>query len=339
MTVAAVHCHCIIVPTSLNEKWIKIVVNVTKTQNSNQHVMNSLPPLYALRAFEAAVRLGSFSKASKALNLTPGAVSRHVRTLEAWFECSLFIRNGPQVTPTAKAQHLALQLHKGFSTLEQACRTFNIKPYALRLKSPSTLTIRWLLDALKAFHQTDAAPAVDIASVWMDTDTVDFNSEPYDCAILLGRGEFGTGTQSQLLFEEWLIPVCAPALLDVARSSLSACELIHPSPDRRDWTRWLSGTGRAGEVDIMRGKVFDTLEQGSLAAISGHGVAIADLLLSHESITSGLLKLPFSEAVATGDSYYFVWPEATPYEQAIDTLYHYLKTCAPACFPRDIYLV
>lgn len=60
----------------------------------------TMPPLYALRAFETAARLGSFSKAAAALNVTPGAVSRHVSTLESWFECRLFLRHGPKVTLT-----------------------------------------------------------------------------------------------------------------------------------------------------------------------------------------------------------------------------------------------
>ncbi len=70
----------------------------------------TLPPLYALRAFEAAARLGSFSKAAEILNVTPGAVSRHVRTLEEWFECKLFERHGPKVLITPSGHSLASQL-------------------------------------------------------------------------------------------------------------------------------------------------------------------------------------------------------------------------------------
>ena len=69
-----------------------------------------LPPLYALRAFEAAARLGSFSKAAELLNVTPGAVSRHIRTLEQWFDCELFRRHGPRVEISATGQVLAAQL-------------------------------------------------------------------------------------------------------------------------------------------------------------------------------------------------------------------------------------
>ena len=79
-----------------------------------------LPPLYALRAFEAAARSGSFSKAADLLNITPGAVSRHIRTLEQWFDCQLFLRKGPQVEITRAGQIFAVQLTEGFQNLERA---------------------------------------------------------------------------------------------------------------------------------------------------------------------------------------------------------------------------
>lgn len=291
-----------------------------------------LPPLYALRAFEAAARLGSFSKAAELLNVTPGAVSRHIRTLEQWFDCELFRRHGPRVEISATGQVLAAQLGEGFHSLELACDAFARRRRELRLKAPSTLTLRWLLAALKN-HPT---PPVELASVWMDTDTVDFKREPYDCAILLGNGHFGPDTESRLLFEEWLVPICAPTLVAKARHDIAGCELIHPSPDRRDWRRWLKRTQQHDALNTAHGKVFDTLEHGYLAAIGGHGVSVGDLLLSLEAIASGLLALPFHEAVATGDGYWLVWPKGTPHAPAIDALYQGLKQAIPQPVPPSL---
>lgn len=289
----------------------------------------ALPPLYALRAFEAAARLGSFSKAAAMLNVTPGAVSRHIRTLESWFECELFRRNGPRVEVTDAGRVLAEQLTEGFQSLERACYAFRGNSRELRLKAPSTLTMRWLLDVLNAFREQYSTPKIEISSVWMDTDTVDFSREPYDCAILLGNGRFGPGTESSVLFKEWLVPVCTPAQVEQAQKDIFSCELIHPSPDRRDWRRWLKRTGKFGHLNTARGKVFDTLEQGNLAAISGHGISVGDLLLSMEAIKNGLLALPFNEAVATGDSYWLVWPKGTPRRKNISLLYDWLKEAVP----------
>ncbi|MEN4834425.1 LysR substrate-binding domain-containing protein [Pantoea vagans] len=289
----------------------------------------SLPPLYALRAFEAAARFNSFSKAAELLNITPGAVSRHIRTLEAWFDCELFRRNGPRVRVSEAGRTLAAQLTEGFISIERACNAFRSHSQFLRLKAPSTLTMRWLLDVLNGFRQHHTTPGIEITSVWMDTDEVDFSREPYDCAILLGNGHFGEGTESRLLFREWLIPVCSPAMLSSAQISLPDCDLIHPSPDRRDWRRWLKRTGHFTGLSISGGKVFDTLEQGNLAALSGHGVSVGDLLLSTEAIRSGLLSLPFPEAVATGDGYYLVWPENSAIKKNVEILLTWLSGHIP----------
>ena len=289
----------------------------------------SLPPLYALRAFEVAARLNSFSKAAETLNITPGAVSRHVRTLELWFDCELFKRQGPRVEVNEAGRILAGQLGESFSNMEWACRAFKSENHLLRLKAPSPLTMRWLLNVLKSFRENHAKPKIEIASVWMDFDTVDFSREPYDCAILLGNGYFGESTESRSLFSEWLIPVCPPSLLESARHQLAQCDLIHPSPDRRDWKRWLKRTGLFPGLDMSGGLVFDTLEQGSLAAMHGHGVAMADLRLTLDALKSGLLALPFREAIATGDGYYLVWPKNSLRRQSIERLLAWLNLNAP----------
>ena len=259
------------------------------------------------------------------LNITPGAVSRHIRTLEAWFDCELFKRNGPRVKVSEAGRILASQLTESFLGLERACYAFRSNSQLLRLKAPSTLTMRWLLDVLNAFRENHPVPRVEISSVWMDTDSVDFMNEPYDCAILLGNGNFGDSTESSLLFDEWLIPVCSPAMLEKAKHHLPDCDLIHPSPDRRDWRRWLKKTGRFSTLNLTGGKVFDTLEQGNLAALSGHGVSVGDLLLSLDAINSELLALPFSEAVATGEGYYLVWPWSSDKKNNINLLLGWLR--------------
>ena len=320
------------------EKRIIVRLTVSKTHSSIRCGM-SLPPLYALRAFESAARLNSFSQAAAELHVTPGAVSRHISTLESWFACQLFVRHGPKVEVTGAGRLLANELAVGFRAIDQACQTVRHRSDRLRLKAPSTLTMRWLLNLLQAFHQQQPHPAVDMTSVWMDTDSVDFAREPYDCAVLLGNGHFGPDTDSALLFREWLIPVCAPAIAAQARADLTRCELIHPSGDRRDWRRWLQKTALCPGLSISGGKVFDTLEQGNMAAISGHGVSVGDLLLSLDAVRDGLLALPFSQAVATGDGYYLVWPKQTAAQDAVRQLFDFMLQNVPDGVPSGIALV
>ncbi|MEK6355941.1 MAG: LysR substrate-binding domain-containing protein [Burkholderia cenocepacia] len=288
-----------------------------------------LPPVYALRAFESAARNGSFTLAAEELSLTQSAVSKHVKTLEAYFGRKLFVRHGPKMTVTAEAHIFAAGLRRGFRQVEEACMLFRTQRDVLRLKAPSTLTMRWLLDALAAFRGTRPAFEVQIASVWMDVDTVDFFSESYDCAILLGAGKFGESTHCVKLFDEWLIPVCSRATATVARANPAACELIHPSPDRRDWRRWLNGSGHDLNVDITRGQVFDMLEQGIAAAIAGHGMSIGDLALCATAIDEKQLVLPFKTAVSTGDAYYLVWPEDSAKAAQVRELHAFLAGRMP----------
>jgi LysR family glycine cleavage system transcriptional activator len=285
-----------------------------------------LPPLYALRAFEAAARQCSFTRAAEELAITQSAVSRHVRTLEEHFACRLFERRGRSLQLTETARMLLPGLRDGFEALERACNTLRVDDTTLRLKAPSTLTIRWLLACLSRYRQSSASE-VQLTSAWMDVDKVDFLHEPFDCAVLLSQGDFPQEWESAELFAEWLIPVCAPEALseqpwDLAR--LQAAELLHPTPDRRDWRRWLQATNLLEQVSLKGGQVFDTLELGIVAAARGYGVSIGDLVMVAEDVAQERLGLPWPSAVLSGSSYYLVWPKARRGQERFQQLRDYL---------------
>jgi LysR family transcriptional regulator, glycine cleavage system transcriptional activator len=272
-----------------------------------------LPPLYALRAFEAAARHGSFTRAGEELAITQSAVSRHIRTLEEHFACRLFERRGRNLQLTESARLLLPGLRDGFDALERACATLRADDAILRLKAPSTLTMRWLLARLSRFRLQHSDIEVQLTSAWMDVDRVDFQHEPFDCAVLLSSGDFAEQWESALLFEEWLIPVCAPAAAAAGRwdlARLQQAELLHPTPDRRDWRQWLQAMGLGEQVPLKGGQVFDTLELGMVAAARGYGVSIGDLVMVAEDVEQGRLALPWPCAVPSGSSYYLVWPRA-----------------------------
>lgn len=290
-------------------------------------MVESLPPLYALRAFEVAARSSSFTRAAEELSLTQSAISRHIRTLESQFGCRLFERHGPRLVLTDVGQRLARELKAGFRIIEDACLPLRSGSGQLRLKAPSTLTMRWLLRALDQLKHQQPSLAVQLASVWMDFDHVDFHAEPYDCAILLGNGQFGAGVEACKLFDEWLIPIGPPEAVDAppwTLERLREAPLIHPSADRRDWRRWLQAQGLLGQVRLDRGNVFDTLDQAICAAMRGHGLSIADLYLVAEDIRQGLVSLPFPCALASGDGYYLVWLRDSPRREQIDGLRAFL---------------
>jgi DNA-binding transcriptional LysR family regulator len=274
-----------------------------------------LPPLYALRAFEAAARHSSFTRAADELSITQSAVSRHIRTLEEHFGCRLFQRNGRALTLSESARMLLPGVRDGFAALERACATLRSEDDILRMKAPSTLTMRWLLARLSRFRHLQPGNEVQLTSAWMDIDHVDFNLEPFDCAVLLGNGNFPADWEVTLLFPELLIPVGSPALIDTQPwgvRELAQAELLHPTPDRRDWRSWLERMNLAEQVSLKGGQAFDTLELGMIAAARGYGVSIGDLLMVAEDVAQRRLSLPWPTAVASGESYYLVWPKTRP---------------------------
>ncbi|MFJ2983552.1 MULTISPECIES: LysR substrate-binding domain-containing protein [unclassified Pseudomonas] len=294
--------------------------------------------LHALRAFEVASRYGSFTRAAEELALTQGAVSHHIKTLEGMFGCDLFERRGPKLSLTEHGRLLSQELKVGFKIIENACALLRQDRYGLRLKAPSTLTVRWLLRALDAFKKIDDSCSVQLSSVWMDIDTVDFYSEPYDCAFLLSNGRFAADVESFKLFDEWLIPVCHPDYMQheqPALGDLRQCELLHPSPDRRDWRRWLARMD-ALDISIDQGQVFDTLDQGISAAQQGLGISVVDLVLASADLGAGRLITPFKHAVATGDGYYMAWLKSSPKARQMQKLRDFLLGQVPPLAYKDI---
>lgn len=294
--------------------------------------------LHALRAFEVASRHGSFTRAAEELALTQGAVSHHVKTLEGMFGCDLFERRGPKLRLTEHGRLLAQELKVGFKIIENACALLRQDRYGLRLKAPSTLTVRWLLKALDGYKKLEDSGPVQLSSVWMDIDTVDFYSEPYDCAILLASGRFPADVESFRLFDEWLIPVCHPDYLPDPEPELSVlrtCDFLHPSPDRRDWRRWLTRMD-ALDISIDSGQVFDTLDQGISAAQQGLGISVVDLVLASTDLAAGRLVTPFKDAVATGDGYYMTWLKGSPKARQMYKLRDYLLRQVPPLAIKDI---
>lgn len=287
-----------------------------------------LPPLYALRAFEAAARLSSFTRAGEELSITQSAVSRHIRTLEEHFACRLFVRSGRSLQLTEAARVLLPGVREGFAALERACDTLRGEDDILRMKAPSTLTMRWLLARLSRFRHLQPGNEVQLTSAWMDVDHVDFNQEPFDCAVLLSDGVFPPEWEVRRLFPELLIPVGAPDLLDEEpwdERRLACIELLHPTVDKRDWREWLERMGLSDKVSLRGGQVFDTLELGMIAAARGYGISMGDLLMVAEDVAQGRLSLPWPTAVPSGMDYYLVWPRTRPGGERLRRLSDFLE--------------
>lgn len=288
-----------------------------------------IPPLYALRAFDVAARTGSFTRAAEEMHLTQSAISRHIKNLEASLGYALFIRKGPKISLTQKGEIFSQALNKGFKQIEKACELMQTDIQSLKIKTPTSLTSRSLLGPIQAFKTLNPDINLLLSSVLMDKDEVNFLSEDFDCAILLSSGEFDLGTHAIKLFDEQLIPICAPSFAlqnaPLMMTQLESAQLIHPSHDRRDWQRWLSQFNHPVALATMGGFTFDSIEQGISIAIQGHGVSMADVSMINDEVAAGNLVTPFKEVLKTGDAYYLVWPENSLKTEVIQALADFLK--------------
>ncbi|MBB2927466.1 transcriptional regulator GcvA [Paraburkholderia silvatlantica] len=255
-----------------------------------------LPPLNALRAFEAAGRLGSFKDAAVELHVTPGAVSQHVRLLEEWLGAPLFERHNRrvQLTPAAKA-YLA-EVGPLFEQLAHATARFGV-PQAvsrtLSVNAPATFTLRWLVPRLAKFRA--GHPGVDV-KVETSNEPLESLKDDYDLIIRGGPDTFYGYSMQPFLSEERL-PVCSPTLLRGmplrAPGDLRGHTLLHTSSLPRLWPDWLA----CAQVPDLRPAAVLTFDHFFLtlqAAIDGIGVAMGPTALVFDDLAAGRLVAPFA---------------------------------------------
>jgi len=267
-----------------------------------------LPPLHSLRVFDVTARCRSFSQAAEQLCLTQGAVSRQIQSLEDYFGFALFVRHPRKpLALTPEALVLAPTVRESLRALEEVTQRLTRRASGLTLKIP-TCAMRWMLPKIMGFRSVEAE--VDIQLTTTLSHSVDFDSEPFDAAVVYGERAARGYAQRGALFAEVLTPVCAPALAKRLRTpaDLDKHTLLHPTRDHADWRRWLDAAG-ATKVRADLGQNFETMDLAVYAAVHGFGVAIGDRLLSDEEVAAGRLVRPFELAVATGEHYFLVVPE------------------------------
>jgi LysR family glycine cleavage system transcriptional activator len=266
-----------------------------------------LPPLNALKAFEAAACHLSFTRAADELHVTQGAVSRHVKQLEDHLGLALFRRLHRSLELTEEGRRLQAACSDAFAGLAGAVEGLTAGNGELRLKVPPTFAIRWLIRRLGDFEAAHPHIRVRLSTA---NPSVDFSPEEYDAAIVYGRND-QRDRRMDLVMEERLTAVAPPALAGRLKTpaDLKRHILLHPTTDLRDWKAWLSLAGLP-DPSRFRDQVFDTEDFAIQAAAAGRGVAIANLALVEEDLAAGRLVAPFPELAA-------------------DSGYHYYLTCLP----------
>ncbi len=269
-----------------------------------------LPPLNALRAFEAAARHASFTRAAAELFVTQGAISRQVKALEDELGQPLFRRLARGLELTAAGRTLLEATDAAFDALAAAVARLKAPPPYLALKVMPTFGVRWLIPRLARLQIEQPDLSVRVTTVWHGAGD-ESGRDAYDASVGFGQGDW-PGCGADLLLLEHLVPVCAPALLkgrkplrapvDLARQTL-----LHPSVDHADWRRWLGGVGVAG-VDPDQGQNFDTMETTLAAAAAGYGIAIGAYELIRNELAAGLLVMPFGPMLVESGGYYLIYP-------------------------------
>lgn len=257
-----------------------------------------LPPLNALRAFEAAARHGGFIGASDELCVTRGAISRHVKLLEENLGVPLFVRKPHGIELTEPGRRLLPVLTDAFQSIARSAQKISFEKTDLRIICPPTISIRWLiprLDQFRALH-----PDIRIRLTTEFYGPTGFDDGEYDLGFSVENDpERPPGLEVLPLFPMIIVPACAPQLLTESiplekPEDLTNFTLLHESADRNDWKSWLTAFG-IKSIDPQTGDVFPNLDMAVKAAIMGMGVVMGDLVLTREEFETGALVTPFDD--------------------------------------------
>jgi LysR family glycine cleavage system transcriptional activator len=277
--------------------------------------MARLPPLNALRAFEAAARLLSFNAAAEELNVTPAAISHQIKALEADLGVKLFRRLNRAVRLTDAGQACLPGLRDGFERIAQAVARARQGDSVglLTVTASPAVAAKWLVPRLERFRARH--PAIDLridASMRM----VDLAREDVHVGLRYGGGNY-PGLHTELLLRSEVFPVCAPALLkgkpplrkpeDLRHHTLIHDETIPLDPRGPDWAMWLRAAG-VDDIDASHGLRFNQVALALDAAIGGRGVTLARDVFAGDDLAAGRLVRPFGKAMPVDFAIYVVIP-------------------------------
>ncbi|WP_266171913.1 transcriptional regulator GcvA [Dyella subtropica] len=294
------------------------------------HYRRRLPPLSALRAFEAAARHQSFRLAAAELSVTSTAVSHQIRQLEALLGVTLFERQVRKVVLTAEGQALFPVLRDSFDAMTAAVAPL-LQPKRRRMLTVSAtpaFVARLLIPRIADFQTRH--PELDLR-LHASTQPIDFATQQIDAAIRYGKGVY-RDLHSEHLLHTRFAPLCSPRLALRTPEELVQHPLLHfqwqPTlPDPPDWTAWQRKAGSTTS-QAARGITFSDETHAIDAAIAGQGVALLNTALVRDEFERGTLVAPFGPEL-DGFDYYLVHPPAVANDPAIGALRAWLQEIVP----------
>lgn len=276
--------------------------------------MNSrrrFPGLSSLRAFEAAGRHLSFSRAANELLITQSAVSHHVRKVEEELGIDLFVRQARSVVLTAEGEKYRACLSEAFDLMAKGTDEVRVsKRKSLRVSLLASFATHWLIPRLSRF--TNSHPDIDLV-LEPSIRAADLAVDQIDIAIRYGRGGW-TGVRSEQLLAEQISPVCSPSLLDREGALLQPQDMLKHtlllsfSKDPFEWRAWSAQAGI--DLGTARSLMLHDYNIVLQAAVDGQGIAMGRRTLIGDFLKRGVLIEPFKEIRVSGEiGYWIVMPE------------------------------
>jgi LysR family glycine cleavage system transcriptional activator len=269
-----------------------------------------LPPLNALKAFEASARQLSFTRAAEELFVTQAAISHQIKSIEEFLGIKLFMRKNRALLLSEEGQAYYLDIKDVFNTINDATERLLARgdKGAITVSLQASFAIQWLVPRLNAFNTLH--PDIDIRIKAVDKPESSL-TEDVDVAIYYGRGHWAD-IHAEQLQKEYLVPVCSPLLLQGKKpldnlEDLVKHTLLHDT-SRRDWKRWFKQVG-VKATNVNHGPIFSHSAMVVQAALHGQGFALAHSFLAKPDIDAGRLICPFEEVLESKNAYYVVCRE------------------------------
>jgi len=274
-----------------------------------------LPPLNALRGFEAVARHMNFSAAADELQITSSAMSQQIKNLENFLGVQVFNRMARRIELTEVGRRILPGIERGFENLFDAVYPYlnSVSADHISCSTVGSFAAKWLVPRLSDW--TNQYPHIDVR-VSATGEMVEFERMGIDFAIRLGTGDWGE-LHTELLLAEEVIPLCSPDLLEGdmplrVPADLSHHQLIHFTPPfgqlNTKWSDFLEIAG-VDDVDLKRGLSFDDGTAALHAASRGQGVVLAPRVLASEELSVGTLVAPFEISLPTDLAWYIVMPK------------------------------
>jgi LysR family glycine cleavage system transcriptional activator len=285
-----------------------------------------LPPLNAIRSFEAAARYESFTRAAEELHVTQSAVSQQVKALETEVGVKLFSRERQRLRITPAGRDYLVGIREALDQMGAATERLMQRQSAgmLMVSTSQDFAAKWLVHRLARFAA--AYPGIDLR-VSATMHNVDFAREDVDVAVRHGDGSW-PGLEATCLCEEEIFAICSPKLLagrDRLRQPADVLKrpLLRLEDQSKAWARWLA---LAGVVvpERLPGPVLNRASMLIDAAIDGQGVALARTTLAAWDLISGRIVRPFDLSWRPAGTYWIVSPKATAKVEKIDRFREWL---------------